>query len=210
MNQPVIARLSQRRFFERREYSLFPDSLELTRKRLSSRLTITIPLTELPSYPDVIVESAPKRWLLFVLTAIATIALIIAAIVNPTREGIATAIAFTIAAAAAAIFARAGKREWLRFDCGTRSLLFLRDRPTRGEFAAFLEMIEEGRRRVLLTNRAASAVEVQIGVAAELERLFRLRERSALTQREYELLKEEIISSGEAHEPRPADDELAN
>ena len=183
----------------------------MTRRRWSGHVTMRFPLDELQAFPDVVVERAPKRWIVFGLTVIATFALILAAIVDPRVGSLALAVIYAAAAVMLGLYARAGRIEWLRFDCRNRVLLFLRHRPSRDEFDAFLSTMEEARQELLRARRAESRVEPQNTAAAELERLFRLKERSALTQREYEILKEEIIDSPDPeYDAGPGGDEIAN
>lgn len=190
--------LRQRRLTETREYRLLDDVVQLTSASMRGRVTASFPLAEVQEFPTQAVTKSPRRWLLFAGIAVATISLAVSVVMNPERDTIEAFLLFAFATLAAWLFARRGTVETLLFRCGTRALVFLRDRPSKVEFERFLVAMQERRHAILRAKIAATMPPPESGLTAELERLHRLRERSALTQGEYDFLKRELIESLEA------------
>lgn len=194
--QPEV--LIQRRFTEVRQYRLAGDVIQFTSVSIRGRVTASLPLGDLEEFPTSVVLRSPRRWLFFVGFAVATASLAVSVVLNPERQTIGAFVLFAFATLVAWAFAKRGTVETLHFRCGTRSLMFLRDRPSKVPFEQFLTLMQERRHAILRAKIAAATPPPESGLTAELERLHRLRERSALTQSEYEFLKRELIASLDA------------
>lgn len=194
--------LTQRFYFEQRTTRLLDDAVELSQKGLFGGSTMRFPYEQIPEHSLTIATRAKLP--LFVTAMLALLAF---AFLEVNDSYI-----WPVVAAALVILGLQfwlGKRDYVGFDCNGRLLLLHARKPSVQAVEQFMDRIRAKRAEYL--KRTYAFVQPHRRPVDELQKLFALAQEGALTYREYEAFKREIMASySMAAAPEPDETAVTN
>lgn len=196
-----MPRLDQRRFLTQISLEIGETRLEVTERSPLHSRSFHLPFEEVPDEPEA-VQTSSRRWF-WGMVVLWTVTLFTGLLELQGEEVDAGAYLFWGAFAVIASLAFAASRARLRvLRAGESTVVMFEGRPDPAALKAFLSELRQ-RRDAYLVRQYVSGSAAASNVVDEIQRLAWLRERGAITDEEFDMLKRELLAKPGPDEWRP-------